>query len=49
MFQNAEFDGEISYPDSFNKKDYAVDLQFFSMAKAMNLQSPTFNKKLIKK
>ena len=48
MFQNAEFDGEISYPDSFNIKDYAVDLQFFSMAKAMNLQSPTFNKEVDK-
>ena len=48
MFQNAEFDGEISYPDSFNIKDYAVALQFFSMAKAMNLQSPTFNKEVDK-
>ena len=48
MFQNAEFDGEISYPDSFNIKDYAVDLQFFSMAKAMNLESPTFNKEVDK-
>ena len=48
MFQNAEFDGEISYPDSFNIKDYAVDLHFFSMAKAMNLQSPTFNKEVDK-
>ena len=48
MFQNAEFDGEINYPDSFNIKDYAVDLQFFSMAKAMNLQSPTFNKEVDK-
>tara|TARA_B100000519_G_scaffold32977_1_gene23028 strand:- start:2288 stop:3694 length:1407 start_codon:yes stop_codon:yes gene_type:complete len=48
MFQNTEFDGEISYPDSFNIKDYAVDLQFFSMAKAMNLQSPTFNKEVDK-
>ena len=48
MFQNAEFDGEISYPASFNIKDYAVDLQFFSMAKAMNLQSPTFNKEVDK-
>ena len=48
MFQNTEFDGEINYPDSFNIRDYAVDLQFFSMAKAMNLQSPTFNKEVDK-
>ena len=48
MFQNTEFDGEINYPDSFNIKDYAMDLQFFSMAKAMNLQSPTFNKEIDK-
>ena len=48
MFQNVEFDGEINYPDSFNIKDYAIDLQFFSMAKAMNIQSPTFNKEVDK-
>jgi hypothetical protein len=48
MFQNTVFDGEINYPDSFNLKDYAYDLQFYSMAKAMNLQSPTFNKEVDK-
>jgi hypothetical protein len=48
QFQDVEFDGEINYPDSFNIKDYAMDLQFFSMAKAMNLQSPTFNKEIDK-
>jgi len=48
MFQNVEFDGEINYPDSFNIKDYAIDLQFFSMAKAMNIESPTFNKEIDK-
>ena len=48
MFQNVEFDGEINYPDSFNIKDYAMDLQFFSMAKAMNIESPTFNKEIDK-
>jgi len=48
QIQNVEFDGEINYPDSFNIKDYAMDLQFFSMAKAMNLQSPTFNKEIDK-
>ena len=48
QFQNVEFDGEINYPDSFNIKDYAIDLQFFSMAKAMNIESPTFNKEVDK-
>ena len=48
QFQNVDFDGEINYPDSFNIKDYAIDLQFFSMAKAMNIQSPTFNKEVDK-
>ena len=48
MFQNVDFDGEINYPDSFNIKDYAMDLQFFSMAKAMNIESPTFNKEIDK-
>ncbi len=48
MFQDVTFDGEINYPDSFNIRDYAYDLQYFSMAKAMNLQSPTFNKEVDK-
>ena len=48
LFQNVNYDGEINYPDSFNIRDYATDLQFFSMAKAMNLQSPTFNKEVDK-
>ncbi len=47
-FQNTTFDGEINYPDSFNIRDYATDLQFFSMAKAMNIESPTFNKEVDK-
>ena len=48
QFQNTNFDGEIVYPDSFNIRDYATDLQFYSMAKSMNLQSPTFNKEIDK-
>ena len=48
MFQDVTFDGEINYPDTFNIRDYAYDLQYFSMAKAMNLQSPTFNKEVDK-
>jgi len=48
LFQNTTFDGEINYPDSFNIRDYATDINFYSMAKAMNLQSPTFNKEVDK-
>jgi hypothetical protein len=48
MFQEANFDGEINYPDTFNIRDYAYDLQYYSMAKAMNLQSATFNKEVDK-
>ena len=48
QFQNREFDGEINYPDSFNIRDYATDLQFYSIAKAMNIESPTFNKEIDK-
>ena len=48
MFQNAQFDGEISYPDSFNIRDYATDLSFYQMAKSMNIESPTFQKEIDK-
>jgi hypothetical protein len=47
-FQDTMFDGLINYPDSFNIRDYASDLQFYQMAKAMNIQSPTFNKEVDK-
>ena len=48
MFQNNAFDGEINYPDSFNLRDYATDLNFYQMAKAMNIESPTFQKEVDK-
>ena len=48
MFQNATFDGEISYPDSFNIRDYATDLIYYQQAKAMSIGSPTFNKEVDK-
>ncbi len=48
MFQNATFDGEINYPDSFNIRDYASDLIYFQQAKAMSIGSPTFNKEVDK-
>jgi len=47
-FQNKQFDGEISYPDSFNIRDYASDLMFYQQAKAINVGSPTLNKEIDK-
>ena len=48
LFQNATFDGEINYPDSFNIRDYASDLIYFQQAKAMSIGSPTFSKEVDK-
>ena len=48
MFQNATFDGEINYPDSFNIRDYATDLVYYQQAKAMSIGSPTFMKEVDK-
>ena len=48
IFQNATFDGEINYPDTFNIRDYASDLIYFQQAKAMNIGSPTFAKEVDK-
>ena len=48
LFQNAKFDGEINYPDSFNIRDYATDLMFYQQAKAINVQSPTLSKEIDK-
>ena len=48
LFQNMEFDGEINYPDSFNIRDFASDLQFYQQAKAINVQSPTLVKEIDK-
>ena len=48
MFQDATFDGEINYPDSFNIRDYATDLAYFQQAKAINIESPTLQKEIDK-
>jgi hypothetical protein len=48
MFQNATFDGEINYPDSFNIRDYASDLLFYQQAKAVNVESATLSKEIDK-
>ena len=47
-YQNAKFDGEINYTDSFNIRDYATDLLFFQQAKSINVPSPTLNKEIDK-
>jgi len=48
LFQNAQFDGEINYPDTFNIRDYATDLAYFQQAKAINNESPTLQKEIDK-
>ena len=47
-WQNKVFDGEIDYPDSFNLRDYAADLQFLQVAKASGVRSSTFQKEVDK-
>ena len=48
MWQNKVFDGEIIYPESFNLRDWASDLQMYQMAKASGVKSSTFIKELDK-
>ena len=47
-WQNAEFDGSVNYPDTFDIRDWANDLQYLQMAKASGVKSETFNKELDK-
>ena len=46
-WQNKAFDGEIDYPDTFDLRDYAADLQFLQVAKASGVVSDTFAKEAI--
>jgi len=48
MWQDKKFDGKINYPDSFDIRDFADDLNFLQMAKASAIKSETFNKELDK-
>ena len=48
LFQNANFDGEINYPDTFNIRDYATDLIYYQQAKSLSIGSPTFMKEVDK-
>jgi hypothetical protein len=47
-WQGTTFDGEIIYPDSFDLRDYASDLQFLQQAKASGVTSDTFVKEVDK-
>ena len=48
LLQDKVFDGEIVYPDTFNLKDYATDLQYYLQAKNSGVQSPAFIKEIDK-
>ena len=47
-WQDKVFDGEIDYPDTFDLRDYAADLQFLQLAKASGVKSETFVKEIDK-
>ena len=43
-----EFDGSVNYPDTFDIRDWANDMQYLQMAKASGVRSETFNKEIDK-
>ena len=45
---NKDFDGTINYPDTFDIRDWANDMQYLQMANASGVKSETFNKELDK-
>jgi hypothetical protein len=47
-WQETVFDGEIDYPDSFDIRDWATDLELLQAAKASNIKSATFAKEIDK-
>jgi hypothetical protein len=47
-WQNKVFDGSIYYPESFDLRDWATDLEVLQQAKASNIKSDTFIKELDK-
>jgi hypothetical protein len=48
LWQNKVWDGEINYPDTFDIRDWASDLQFLQQAKASGIKSDTFTKEIDK-
>jgi hypothetical protein len=47
-WQDKKWNGSINYPDSFDIRDWADDLNFLQMAKASGIKSEIFNKELDK-
>ena len=47
-WQGKEWDGIVDYPDTFDIRDWANDLQYLQMAKSSGIKSETFNKELDK-
>ena len=48
IWQDKTWDGQIDYPDTFDIRDWATDLQFLQQAKASGIKSETFNKQIDK-
>ena len=48
LWQDKVFDGKIMYPESFDLRDWATDLEVLQQAKASNIKSDTFIKELDK-
>jgi hypothetical protein len=48
IWQSANEDIEVDYPDSFDIRDYVADLEFLQTAKASGVQSRTFNQEVSK-
>jgi hypothetical protein len=47
-WQDKAFDGKVIYPESFDLRDWATDLEVLQQAKASNIKSDTFVKELDK-
>ena len=48
LWQDNVFDGQIIYPETFDLRDWATDLELLQQAKASNIKSDTFVKELDK-
>ena len=46
--QNTVWDGKIEYPDTFDIRDWASDIQLLQTAKASGVKSETFTKEIDK-
>ena len=48
LWQNTVWDGKIEYPDTFDIRDWASDIQLLQTAKASGVKSETFTKEIDK-